>query len=294
MNAGASFISGAWMHEALAHPLASRVIAAAFGVALVVLVTRLVRRMLERRLADDAAARYRARKLVGAAGVLAAALYLGLVFDEQLRGPVVALGVAGAGIALALQEVIASVAGWVAISFGRLYKVGDRIRIGGISGDVIDIGVLRTTLMETGDWVGTDQYNGRTVRIANSMALKLPVFNESGRFPFLWDELTLALPRGANLERVRAALLQAAGEAAAQHAGAAHGALRRLSRDVLLSDADTRPTVRFALGRDGAAECTLRYVTTVADRLALRDRLSVLLLGDAGRAQVLGLQGAAS
>ena len=57
---------------------------------------------------------------------------------------------AGAGIAFALQEVIASIAGWVAMSFGRFYKIGDRVQLGGIKGDVIDIGMLRTTIMECG------------------------------------------------------------------------------------------------------------------------------------------------
>lgn len=84
-------------------------------------------------------------------------------------------GVLGAGVAFALQEVIASVAGWIAQSFGRLYDVGDRIQLGGIKGDVIDIGVLRTTLMECGGWVNGDQYNGRVVRVANSFIFKEPV-----------------------------------------------------------------------------------------------------------------------
>jgi small-conductance mechanosensitive channel len=59
------------------------------------------------------------------------------------------LGVAGAGIAFALQEVIASFAGWLAIMFGGF--TGDRVQLGGIKGDVMDIGVLRTTIMETGN-----------------------------------------------------------------------------------------------------------------------------------------------
>jgi small-conductance mechanosensitive channel len=58
--------------------------------------------------------------------------------------------VAGAGIAFAIQEVIASIAGWVAMSFGRFCKIGDRVQLGGIKGDVIDIEMLRTTIMECG------------------------------------------------------------------------------------------------------------------------------------------------
>ena len=61
------------------------------------------------------------------------------------------------------------------------------MQLGGIKGDVIDVNVLRTTLMETGQWVDGDLYNGRIVRIANSFVFKEPVFNYSGDFPFLWE-----------------------------------------------------------------------------------------------------------
>lgn len=63
------------------------------------------------------------------------------------------------------------------------------MQLGGIKGDVVDISILRTTLMEVGEWVKGDLYSGRTVRIANSFVFKEPVFNYSGDFPFLWDEV---------------------------------------------------------------------------------------------------------
>ncbi len=126
-----------------------------------------------------------------------------IVFSDKLGGLTVALGVAGAGIAFALQEVIASVAGWLAILFAGFYKTGDRVQLGGIKGDVIDVNVLRTTLMETGQWVDGDLYNGRIVRIANSFVFKEPVFNYSGDFPFLWDEIKIPVQFGSNYDKAR-------------------------------------------------------------------------------------------
>ncbi|MCB0784290.1 MAG: mechanosensitive ion channel, partial [Flavobacteriales bacterium] len=75
---------------------------------------------------------------------------------------------------------------------------GDRVQLGGIKGDVIDIGVLRTTLMELGEWVDGDLYNGRMVLVANSFVFKEPVFNYSADFPFLWDELKVPVQYGAD------------------------------------------------------------------------------------------------
>ena len=102
---------------------------------------------------EGRAARHRGRKIATFVGSLVAAMVVLLVFSDSLEKVGVALGVAGAGFAFALQEVIVSVAGWIAVSVGSFYRVGDRVQLGGIKGDVIDIGVLRTTIMEIGEWV---------------------------------------------------------------------------------------------------------------------------------------------
>ena len=84
------------------------------------------------------------------------------------------------------------------ILFGGFYKTGDRVQLGGIKGDVMDIGVLRTTVMEIGQWVDGDLYNGRIVLVANSFVFKEPVFNYSGDFPFLWDGIKIPIQKANN------------------------------------------------------------------------------------------------
>ena len=103
--------------------------------------------------------RYQSKKVLVYAGYFLAIIYTITIFGENLGNIMVILGVASAGIAFALQEVIISIAGWVAISMGGFYAPGDRVQLGGITGDVIDIGILRTTMMETGQWVEADLYN---------------------------------------------------------------------------------------------------------------------------------------
>ena len=106
--------------------------AAVLGLLLIYVVVRLVRHGVASRV-HHPDSRYRTRKLVSAAGWAAALLLLGGVFSDRFGQLTVALGVAGAGIAFALQEVIASVAGWVAISLGGFYSTGDRVQVGGIA-----------------------------------------------------------------------------------------------------------------------------------------------------------------
>ena len=143
----------------LADPVIGKLVTFLLGLLLIVAVVRLLSRSLKRWI-GDAEARYRGRKLVTFGGYVAALILLLTVYSGRLGGLTVTLGVAGAGIAFALQEVIASFAGWFAIAMSGFYRTGDRVQLGGIRGDVIDIGVLRTTLMELGEWVDGGQAMG--------------------------------------------------------------------------------------------------------------------------------------
>ena len=94
------------------------------------------------------------------------------IWVDQMGDFSVALGILAAGLAFALQEVIGSFAGWITIITGNPFKIGDRIETGGIKGDVVDIGILRTTIMEIGNWLSGDDNTGRLVTLSNAYTLK--------------------------------------------------------------------------------------------------------------------------
>jgi small-conductance mechanosensitive channel len=100
--------------------------------------------------------------------VLLAAVAITLVWSPGFGELLTLLTVIGAGMAIALREVLLSIAGWARITFMSSYKEGDRIEINGVAGDVIDVRVLRTSLMEIRGWVDADQSTGRIVHIPNS------------------------------------------------------------------------------------------------------------------------------
>lgn len=247
--------------------------AATFGVVLVVLLalSRLALGMVSRLVADTAA-RYRLRKLVGFAAFVAAGLIALSMFSDRLGSMTVALGVAGAGIAFALQEVIASFAGWIAILAGGFYRTGDRVELGGTVGDVIDIGMLRTTLMETGSWVKGDLYNGRIVLVANSFVFKAPVFNYSSQFPFLWDEIVVPVRYGADRDWVRATLERVAAEEVGAFAQGAKAGWKDLARTFMIEEATVDPMITL-VATDNWLEYTVRYVVDYKRRRTNRDRL---------------------
>ena len=96
-------------------------------------------------------------------------------------------------MAITLQELILSIAGSLYIFFVKVYQPGDRIEINGIKGDVIDINSMYTTMMEIGEWVSSDNYSGRIVKLSNAFVFKGPIYNFSQDFPFIWDEFNLPI-----------------------------------------------------------------------------------------------------
>jgi small-conductance mechanosensitive channel len=225
----------------------------------------------------ESQSRYRVRKLINIFGYLTAILFIGVIFKDRLGGLTIAFGVAGAGIAFALQEVIASVAGWVAISFGSFYDTGDRVQLGGIKGDVIDIGMLRTTLMEMGEWVKADQYTGRIVRIANSFVFKEPVFNYTADFPFLWDEIAVPIMYGGDYERARAIMVQCAQEVLGEYTTSAREKWLAVAKRFVVEDTVIEPSTSLIF-HDNWIEIAVRYVVNAKKRRVTKDKIFTRIL----------------
>ncbi len=259
------------MRSWLDDPALMRLGSALLGVAVVVLVAQALQRLFVRRV-HDVDMRYRMRKIVTFGGYLAAAVAIYSVYSSHLTGVTVAFGVAGAGIAFALQEVIASVAGWVALSFSRFYGPGDRVQLGGIKGDVIDIGILRTTLMEMGDWVNGDLYNGRIVRVANSFVFKEPVYNYSADFPFLWDEITMPIKYGSDRALTQQILEETAKVVVGDYSRGAEVAWEQMVQRYRIENARVAPMVTL-VANDNWLEYTLRYVVDYRRRRVTKDAL---------------------
>ena len=266
------------IEEFLFHPTVGRLVAIFLGVFIIWFLITITQRKILRKI-KDTDSRYRTRKVLIFAGYLLTIILIIVVFSDKLGGFTVALGVAGAGIAFALQEVIASFAGWLAIMFGGFYKTGDRVQLGGIKGDVIDIGMLRTTLMETGQWVDGDLYNGRIVRIANSFVFKEPVFNYSADFPFLWDEIKIPIQYGSDYQAVREILGRAAYDLVGDYITIAQETWQQMVNKYMIEDASTEPMVTL-IANDNWVEFTLRYTVDLKKRRTIKNNLYLRILED--------------
>ncbi|WP_147803270.1 mechanosensitive ion channel family protein [Alkalicoccus halolimnae] len=257
-------------------PFIATFIIAAVGVMLLLVLMRILKKTLGRYVKDDDNW-YRTRKAVNVFGFLLIAIFLAVLYSDMLGGITVVLGVASAGIAFSLREVIASIAGWLTILVGGMFGTGDRVRLGGVTGDVIDIGVLRTTIMETGDWVDADLYNGRIVKIANSFVFTSPVYNYSTDFPFLWDEITLPIKFGSDYTFTREMIRSTAEREIGMYREETEEYWNRMVRKFIIEDAKTDPMVTLSVN-DNWVEFTLRYVVDYKSRRKTKDILFTSIL----------------
>ena len=262
--------------ELLQNPTVGRIVALLVGTIIIWLVVKFIQKKLVLKISDNQN-RYRAGKIGSFAGYLLTFILILIIFSSKLSGLSTAFGVAGAGVAFALQEVIASFAGWLAIMFGSFFRTGDRVQLGGIKGDVMDIGVLRTTIMEVGEWVDGDLYNGRIVMIANSYVFKEPVFNYSGDFPFLWDEIKIPVQYGSDYELTTRILKEVGKEIVGYLSDESHANWQHLQRTYRLEDAQTEPMVSV-IANDNWVEFTLRYVVPFKRRRATKTDLFMSIL----------------
>jgi small-conductance mechanosensitive channel len=267
----------------LADPWVIKFLVAFLGLILIRLLVGVLRRSIPR-YATDSQARYRVRKLVTYAGYLLVLLFLAIVFKDKLGGLTVVLGLAGAGVAFALQEVIVSLAGGIAIATGNFYHTGDRVKIGDITGDVIDIGIMGTILMECGDWVKADLPTGRLVRVANSQVFREPIFNYSVDFPFLWDEIVIPVKYGSDYHLARDIFSRILSEVVGDYTEYAKRVWKEIVKKFFIEEAMIEPVVTLAF-TDNWVEFTGRFITDYRTRRATKDKIFTRLLEEIDRTE---------
>jgi len=140
---------------------------------------------------EDVTIRFKWQKVVTYSAYILGIIIIFPLWFRGLQNVMTFLGLFSAGLAIALRDLISNVVGWLYILFRRPFSMGDRVEIGGVKGDVIDIRLLETELMEIGNWVETDQSTGRVVYLPNGRVLHESVANYTQGFEFIWNEVSV-------------------------------------------------------------------------------------------------------
>ncbi len=189
------------------NPAIEKLFKSGIALGLVYLALFFVRRLINS-LKIEIQKRHQYRKRASYVATLVYVLILIPIWAGSTQQWVTVLSVMGAGVALALHEVLLNRAGWVYIVVRRPYRAGDRIELGSVRGDVIDIQLFQTTLLEIGNWVDGDQSTGRVVHFPHGQIFRNPMYNYTKGFEFLWNELSILVTFESNWEKAKEILLK--------------------------------------------------------------------------------------
>jgi small-conductance mechanosensitive channel len=251
-------------HWAFEHPGTMNVVRYLVWVTAVVLLIIGLRRVLRKRITDSSV-RYRSQKGIEFLGYLLVIVLTISYFTGNIKDLALAIGLLTAGITITLQELILSLAGSFHIFLVGVYKPGDRIEINGIKGDVIDVDSIYTTMMEIGQWVSSDNYTGRIVKISNAFVFKGPVYNYSRDFPFVWDEFNLPIRYGSDMDLAKEIVVRVATEELSEYVARSVSEWKRVVAKYYIEDAVVEPTLAITL-TDNWAQFNLRYIVDYKKR----------------------------
>jgi small-conductance mechanosensitive channel len=251
---------GEWLQTVLglATETQSRVITSLAIITVILILRGLVVWIIARR-TEDVRFRYHARKVSAYISASLALLLLGRIWLTGFQDIGTFLGLVSAGLAIALKDLVASVAGWLYLLWRRPFEVGDRIQIGEHAGDVIDIRLFRFTLIEIGNWVEADQSTGRVILIPNSQILMKAIANYSKGFRYIWNELPVLVTFESNWSKAKTILQKIIDEHSAYLSEDAMRSVRKAAQRSMIIYSTLTPKVWTSVASSGVL-LTIRYL----------------------------------
>ena len=253
----------------------------ALWILLIVLLGYLADRWIEHMLTEKVAEGTRLHTLrvvirssVQAVGLL---LVLLVVFGAPSQTPTI-LGLAGAGITVAMKDFIVAFFGWFVLMGKNGLRVGDWVEINGVAGEVVEINLLRTVLLETGNWNETGHPTGRKVAFVNNYAIEGHFFNFTTTGQWLWDELKLSVPSDQDPYPLLDAIQKAVVKETEVNANAAEKEWKNNASQYKVSSVSAAPTINLSPTPAGV-EIHVRYISRAQERSAIRARLNQALVG---------------
>jgi len=237
-----------------------------------VVIIRLINKQVK-----DLKRRHTARKTIVYVFSFLAILIIIVVWARGGGSIATLFGLAGAGLTLALHQPVTSMAGWLLLLIRRPYETGDRIEIGSVKGDVIDIRLFYTSLLEIGNWVDADQSTGRILHCPNAKIFTEPIFNYTRGFEHIWHEIKITVTFESDWRRARTIIQHIAERKSFDLGDAVRNRIKRMSKKYLIHYDKLTPIVWTNIV-DFGVELTLRYLTDARKRRSTQDEICQAVL----------------
>ena len=215
---------------------------------------------------------YYSKRIIGYVYVFLAAVLIGSVWVSGLGQIGAYLGIASAGIAIALHETLANIAGWLFILWRKPFVIGDRIQIGETKGDVIDMRLFQFSLIEIGNWVEAEQSTGRIVHVPNSHVLRERTANYHGGFNYIWNEIQVLITFESNWRKTREILEKIVKEEINFSPERVEEQLRAVAKKYMIHLPKLTPVV-YVSTRESGVLFSIRYTTNPRKRRDLEQTI---------------------
>ncbi|MFC1628414.1 mechanosensitive ion channel family protein [Gemmatimonadota bacterium] len=248
-----------------------------FIVLLLLLLRHWIRGSIRRRV-EDVSHRYYWQRITTYTIVILGILFIARIWFIKGIQPLFAyFGIVSAGLAIALHDTVANLAGWLFILLRRPFQVGDRVEIGEMAGDVIDIRLFQFSILEIGNWVDADQSTGRIVHIPNGKVMREPLANYTKGFRYIWHEVPVLLTFESDWQKAKQILETIAEETVHQLSEDAEDQIRQAARQYMIFYGKLTPKV-FLTVRDCGVLLTLRYLVNPRRRRSTEEELWTAIL----------------
>ncbi len=220
----------------------------------------------------DLKRKYTLRKFTAYIATFICILAIILIWIKSAASVTTIISVLAAGLTLALHQPITSIAGWLLILVRRPYETGDRIAIGNISGDVIDIRLFYTSILEIGNWVDADQSTGRIIHCPNGKVFTEPIFNYTRGFEYIWNEIKIVVTFESNWKKAKDIILDIGSKDYVELGEKVRDRIERMSKKYMIHYGKLTPIVWTKIV-DFGVELTLRYLTEARKRRSTQDAI---------------------
>jgi len=225
----------------------------------------------------DLKSRFNRKKTASYISVFIATLIIIRIWFAGFHTFITFLGILSAGIAIALKDIILNYAGWTYIIWRKPFILGQRIQIGDIKGDVVDIRPFQFILMEIGSWVGADQSTGRLVHIPNGLVFTTPIHNYEAGFSFIWSEILINITFESNWEKAKEILYKVLKETTPDNTETLKKQLHEAANEYLIYHNISSPIVYTFLSKQGI-EFNIRYLVPPRERRLTDSKISEEIL----------------
>jgi len=264
------------MKELLASPYFQKGLISFITLVIAYLIAALTTRIINKNI-KDLKKRHSARKFTIYTATFLSILIIIPVWINKSTSLTTILGLMGAGLTLALHQPILSMAGWLLILIRKPYETGDRVEVGGIKGDVVDIRLFYTSLLEIGNWVDADQSTGRIIHCPNNKIFTEAIFNYTKGFEYIWNEIKIVVTYESDWKKAKNIILDVTTKDQIDLGETVRGKIQLLSKKYMIHYEKLTPFVWINIV-DFGVELTLRYLTDARKRRSTQDEICGAIL----------------